>query len=137
GQHNAESSSLAGGFILSDNPYGDLQPKTFGADPLYVPQLAVGRLVETPTEMKSALDQYMNTNGVRSPNASYNAAYDWMTSTGQAVDSALNPRVPAGKATSNFSDTWTKTDAKNAIAANAHGFISINAHSNSSQSLPA
>ena len=137
GKDNATSSSLSAGFLLSDNPYGDLNPFTFGATPLYVPQLAVGRLVETPADIMAGIDQYIASNGVRTPNASFNAAYDWMKATGQAVGAALDPRVPSGAASSNFSDTWTRQDAKTALQVAAHGFVSINAHSNFSETLPA
>ena len=91
GQANAASSAMASGYVLSDNPYGDVDPTTIGADPLYVPQLAVGRLVETPDDIESTIDSYTGSNGVRTPNASFNAAYDWMLSTGQAVDAATRP----------------------------------------------
>ena len=90
---------MASGYVLSDNPYGDLDPTTLGADPLYVPQLAVGRLVETPSDITSTIDAYVGTNGVRTPNASFSAAYDWMLSTGQAVNDATSQHVPAGSAT--------------------------------------
>jgi uncharacterized delta-60 repeat protein len=137
GNDNPTSASLSAGYIMSDNPYGDVDPSAFGATPFYVPQLAVGRLVETPTDITTAIDQYVSSGGVRTPTASYNAAYDWMTSTGQAVNSALSPRVPAGSATSQFNNTWTRQDAKNGLQTAAHGFVSINAHSNYSQQLPA
>ena len=45
----------------------------------------------------STIDSYTGSNGVRTPNASFNAAYDWMLSTGQAVDAATSPLVPAGE----------------------------------------
>jgi uncharacterized delta-60 repeat protein len=134
---NAESAALSGGFVLSDNPYGDVNPSTFGATPFYVPQLAVGRLVETPTDITNAIDQYVSSNGVRTPTASFNAAYDWMKGAGQTVDSSLSPRVPAGAASTQFNDTWTRQDAKNGLQTAAHGFVSIDAHSNSSQVLSA
>ncbi len=137
GQANAASSAMADGYVLSDNPYGDVDPTTIGADPLYVPQLAVGRLVETPSDITSTIDSYVGSNGVRTPNASFNAAYDWMLSTGQAVDAATSPRVPAGSATAQLNSTWTRQDAKNGLQLAAHGFVSINAHSNTSQSLSA
>ncbi|MEY2452234.1 MAG: hypothetical protein QOD92_1808, partial [Acidimicrobiaceae bacterium] len=137
GAANAESASLSAGYILSDNPYGDVNPSTFGATPLYVPQLAVGRLVETPTDITNAIDQFVTSGGVRTPTASFNAAYDWMKAAGQAVDGVLGPRVPGGSATSQFGDTWTRQDAKNGLQQSAHGFVSINAHSNFSQQLSA
>jgi uncharacterized delta-60 repeat protein len=137
GKDNATSSSLSSGFLLSDNPYGDLNPFTFGATPLYVPQLSVGRLVETPGDIIAGIDQYIATQGIRTPNASYNAAYDWMKATGQAVSAALDPRVPSGTATTNFSDTSTRQDLKSALQIAAHGFVSINAHSNFAEALPA
>ena len=74
---------------------------------------------------------------MRTPNASFNAAYDWMLSTGQAVDAATSPLVPAGAASSQLNGSWNRQDAKDGMQLAAHGFVSINAHSNSSQSLSA
>ena len=137
GQANAASAAMAAGYVLSDNPYGDLDPATVGADPVYVPQLAVGRLVETPSDITTTIDSYTHSNGVRTPNASFNAAYDWMLSTGQAVDTATSALVPAGAASSQLNGSWNRQDAKDGMQLAAHGFVSINAHSNSSQSLSA
>ena len=140
GTHNATTAALAESFVLSDNPYGDVSPSTLGADPVYLPQLAVGRLVETPADIMSAVDVYMTSHGIRTPTASFNAAYDWMLTAGQQVDAAVGPDV-ATRTTKLDTDLlaqanrWTKTDAAAGLEVAAHGFFSINAHSDPTQTL--
>ena len=44
--NNELVSSLSYGIVLTDDPYADAHPVKIGAGELYVPDLAVGRLVE-------------------------------------------------------------------------------------------
>jgi hypothetical protein len=44
--------------LLSDNPYGTDRPYRFYGAPLFLPTLAVGRLVETPAEIAAYLNEY-------------------------------------------------------------------------------
>ncbi|NJP07768.1 MAG: DUF3418 domain-containing protein, partial [Chloroflexaceae bacterium] len=45
--------------FLTDNIYGDDVPDLWGEQLLFVPDRAVGRLVETPEEIRTYLDQYV------------------------------------------------------------------------------
>ena len=45
------SAALSQGYFLSDDPYASPTPLLVGGQELYTPSLAVGRLVETPTEI--------------------------------------------------------------------------------------
>ena len=112
GLHNPTTAALAESFVLSDNPYGDVSPSTLGADPVYLPQLAVGRLVETPADIMSAVDVYKTSHGIRTPTASFNAAYDWMLTAGQTVDARRRPgcatRTTKLRHRLSPSDRWTR-----------------------------
>jgi hypothetical protein len=56
-------SALASSHFLSDDPYGDIDPVTWMDRRLYVPDVAIGRLVETPAEITTMIDQYLASNG--------------------------------------------------------------------------
>ncbi len=52
---NPLGAALRNRMILSDNPYGTDRPYRFYGFPLFIPQLAVGRIVETPAEIADFL----------------------------------------------------------------------------------
>ena len=52
------SAAAAASDLLTDDPYGDVNPMPWLDRYLYVPDVAVGRLVETPAQIVAALDQY-------------------------------------------------------------------------------
>ena len=52
---NPLGAALRNRMILSDNPYGTDRPYRFYGFPLFIPDLAVGRIVETPAEIADFL----------------------------------------------------------------------------------
>ena len=136
GKDNALSGSLRGGFLLSDDPYGDLNPAPWLDSTLYVPDVAIGRLVETPADITKAVDQFVASGGVRAPTAAYTAGYDFNADGAQLVADRLAQRVAATAAATTINGTWSKTDAINGMASAAHGYISVNAHYDAYRALP-
>ena len=134
---NQLSAALRGGYVLSDDVYGDFNPIPWLDTQAFVPDVAVGRLVETPQEIGTALDAYVASNGVRSPNSAYTAGYDFNSDGAQQVATSLAPRVPAGTAMTSINGTWTRSDAINGITTAAHGFVAVNAHYDAYRALPA
>ena len=63
GANNELSAALGAGRILSDDPYADTTPVQYLNRQLFVPDLSVGRLVESPTEIVAALTRYRTFNG--------------------------------------------------------------------------
>ena len=61
------TTSLALGYLLSDDPYGDAAPLAVGTRELFVPDVALGRLVETPAEIVVAVDNYRTFHGELDP----------------------------------------------------------------------
>ncbi|MFV9503056.1 MAG: peptidase [Oscillochloridaceae bacterium umkhey_bin13] len=57
---SALAAALRYRMLLSDNPYGTEQPYNFYGAPLYLPQLAVGRIVEDPLQIATYLRTYQN-----------------------------------------------------------------------------
>ena len=58
---NNDALSTAGaGQMLSDDPYGDVNPVPYLNRQLYIPDLAVGRLVETPADIVATLNRFVS-----------------------------------------------------------------------------
>ena len=137
GADNAQSSAAKKGFILSDNPYGDFAPTAMLDTQLFVPQVAVGRLVETPAEMAASVDGCVSAGCRTTPSASFVTGYAPMDKGAQEINNILATRVPNGSANSQVNNTWTRSDAATGLANAAHGFDVINAHYDYSRALPA
>ncbi len=137
GKENPLSAALRGSYLLTDDVYGDLNPIPWLDSFVYVPDLAVGRLVETPADIVKAVDQYVSSNGRRSPTTAYTAGYDFNSDGAQAVADTLRFRVPNGAAFTTINETWNRTDAIAGFAAAAHGYASVNAHYDAYRALPA
>ena len=95
------TSSQAGlrlNFVLSQDGYGASEFLSLNGTELPVPDLAVGRLVETPTDMLKQLDAYfMTVNGVApAPEAALVTGYDFMDDVAQAVKGELTSALGAG-----------------------------------------
>src|SRR5262249_29393129 len=52
-----QSTALANHYLLTDDPYGDFDPIPWKQDAVYVPDVALGRLVETPADIQLQLEQ--------------------------------------------------------------------------------
>ena len=84
--------ALGTSHFLSDDPYGDLDPIEWATRRLYVPELAIGRLVETPAQITAQLDAFADASGRLDASRAYAAGYDFMT------DGAGSVRDDAGAA---------------------------------------
>ena len=80
--------------VLSDDPYATTDPIPYLQRQLFVPQLAVGRLVETPAQITGALDRFVAFGGDLDPASARTTGYDFLKD-GAA---ALPPRLPASSA---------------------------------------
>ena len=50
--------ALSLGYVLTDNPYGVASPMAIGPRELFVPEIGIGRLVESPAEIDEALQTF-------------------------------------------------------------------------------
>ena len=91
---SASQASLRLGYVLSQDDYGaaielDQKITTFP-----VPDLAVGRLVETPAEIIGMVDAYLTTAAgvVNTPTSALVTGYDFLTDNAEAVAAAVQAR---------------------------------------------
>ncbi len=84
--------------FLTDDPYGDVDPIAWFNRRLYVPDLAVGRLVETRDEIVATIQAYLDPNGdgihddtgVIPADATYMTGYDFMADGAQETRTVLD-----------------------------------------------
>ena len=122
GRSNPLARSAAAGRVLTDNIYGDFNPGTIGDSALLVPELAVGRLVETPTQISTQIDAFIGSGGRLVAGTQSVAAYDFLLDSGAAIASNLGSTN-----TSLINDSWNRSALLTALGANPK-VISLNAH---------
>ncbi len=136
GENNVEADALSLGYYFSDDPYGSPQPLGVGSATLYTPQLAVGRLIESDTEIESALQRFLSSSGNLDATASLTTGYSFLTSGAEAVSAnlasdGLSPQTL-------ISSSWTTANLDSALTGPATPAVdSLNAHFDYSRALPA
>jgi len=138
GQNNAIVGSFVTGNVLTDNAYADFNPHTWLDHQLFIPQVAIGRLVETPDQMVRQVSQFINAGGQLDPSTALTTGYDFLADGAQQVAGALDGVVGAANQQRLINGTWTRTDLGNAF--NGHtpvpDIASINAHFDQHRLLP-
>ena len=127
---NALYAAAATSHFLSDAPYGSTVTIPWLNRQLYLPQLAVGRLVETPIEIQRQLELYVAANGLLTPDSALTTAYDFLTDGGKAVKAGLDAVVPAPASNGLLSDTWDAAQLRGAFTGKnpPDDILSVNAH---------
>ena len=128
------TAAMAASRILSDDPLGDIDPIPWLDHELYVPDLAVGRLVESPADIVAQVQQFIAADGVLDPSTALTTGYDFLSDGAEAVHAGLGK--PGQKL---INDTWTRADEEAALypaGAEAPMVAALNAHYDHSRSLP-
>ena len=126
--------------ILTDDPLGDLDPIPWLDHALYVPDMAVGRVVETPGEIAAQVDMFIAANGQLDPQTSLTMGYDFLSDGAEAVDNALGGGIEAAKRTKIINETWAKGDVLAALypsGGTSPDIATVNAHYDHNKALPA
>ena len=123
------SAAAAAGVILTDDPYGlaDAYP-SFGGH-LYVPTVAVGRLVDTADQIRGQLDRFRYADGVLAGDSALTGAYGAWAELPQLVSEKLAWRLGADES---LEQPWSREDAESRLfprGADAPRIVSLNAHS--------
>ncbi|MGD8967587.1 MAG: hypothetical protein PVI07_08775, partial [Anaerolineae bacterium] len=118
--------SLAEGYTLSDDFYADREPFAWFGRQLYLPDYAIGRLVEMPQEMVKLIDVYLTRGGQASPETGLVVGYDFLADSAREIKGRLEEM---GIGTSSLiSDTWTADELRAALLATRHDLNAVNAH---------
>ena len=116
---NALIGSALAGRILSDDPFGSFSPVSFGGTHLYGPDVALGRLVESPGQINATIAEYLDVNaglpgdpiGTLRPDKTLSAGYDFMTLVSNDITSAFQQQLPGAAHASLVNNSWDKNDA--------------------------
>ena len=86
----SSQASLKLDYVLSQDAYGSSVDVSFKSHFIPVPDLAVGRLVETPDDIMVMLDAYLGTpDGVVTPGSAFVSGYDFLAESAEAVQVEL------------------------------------------------
>ena len=88
--NNQYLSSYGLGFLPTDDPLGDVN---YSGEGPYVPELAVGRLVETPAQIIGQLSQYITRNGAIAPTRALTTGYDFLSDGASQISAGLKARL--------------------------------------------
>jgi len=134
--NNELVSSLSYGIVLTDDPYADAHPVKIGAGELYVPDLAVGRLVEQPAQITKALASYRTSLGLLDASTAAVSGYDFLSDGATGVKDALAGHGINVNSTL-ISSSWTKADLDGVLDSSTSKVLSVNAHFDHNEALPA
>ncbi len=87
---NAMYGALVTRHFLSDDTYGDIDPIAWLDRYLNVPELGVGRLVESAADIVIAADNYVLSGGILDPQTALSAGYDFVADAAQDIDDTFN-----------------------------------------------
>jgi alpha-tubulin suppressor-like RCC1 family protein len=108
--NNPLSSAFALSRYATDTPFGTPRPLLVTGQVVYAPTLAVGRLGETAAAIAAQLDRYRTVGGVADAAAAGRTAtvtdYDFLTSGGNAVASALGADYAVDHTLTGKTATW-------------------------------
>ncbi|HEY7332456.1 MAG TPA: PxKF domain-containing protein [Candidatus Limnocylindria bacterium] len=138
-------SSLRLDYVLGQDAYGAGTEISLRASTFPVPQLAVGRLVETAVEASGMIDAYTATNGVVAPQTSLVTGYDFLEDAANAVSDELASGTgrPVDEliAPNNISPTdpasWTATQLRTAFLGSRHDITFLAGHFSANSALAA
>ena len=129
--------------ILSDDPYGESAARSLGDRYLYVTDLALGRVVESPTEIVDALDTYVDFDGTLDIDTATVLGYDFLADGSAEIADIVDDTLPVDDELAlgpdpSTGDGWTAARATDKLAeASTRALVSLNAHFDHYRSLPA
>ncbi len=133
----ASQASLRLGYVLTQDFYGSLRPISRFDHELYLPDLAVGRVGETSSQIAAMIDAFKATNGTVAPTRALVAGYDFLSdaagfiadqlqANALTVDRALIQPVGDGPTAPT---AWTGDQLKAKLfGTTTFGILSLNAH---------
>ena len=121
------SKSLEQRYFLSDDYYVGLLPLPWRGRELYLPHLSIGRLVEKPSEIATAIGAFLAQPAI-TPSDALVTGYDFLIDQADAISTTLVSQgiAPVGL----INDTWTDEDFRTHVftTPDAHDLNSLNAH---------
>ena len=146
---NAMFGALVTRHFLSDDTYGDIDPIPWLDRYLNVPELGVGRLVESAEDIQNAAENYVAFGGMLDPQTALSAGYDFIADAAQDIDDTFSTYGPAlgfvvepaliDQPDVDPLSAWTRSDFLSATRLNTPhpvGLVSFNMHFDFDEALP-
>ncbi len=127
---NPIGSALEQRYFLSDDYYAAFLPLEFKARELYLPQLGVGRLVESPSDIVMSIDTFLGLPGrTVTPNSALVTGYSFLTQQANDINAKLHNFGIAAPDTL-INDSWTAKQFRASFfgPSVARGLNSLNSH---------
>jgi hypothetical protein len=126
--------ALHANYFLTDDYYADRDPTPFWGRELYIPDLAVGRLIETPDEIIAFIDAFLDNSQITLGQVLV-TGYDFVQDTARANCSDWRADLGRESADCLIGDDWMADElrARQLAAAPPFKVQSINGHANHHQ----
>ena len=152
---SASQASLRLNYVLSQEDYGAKFSVSYGNDEIPIPDLAVGRLVETVAEATGMIDAYLLTGSeeggtpgvIPTPTTSLVTGYDFLQDAADAIQSEFASGLGGGTQTdtliapNNISPedplSWDADDLANSFLGSRHDLVFLAGHFSASSALAA
>ena len=132
----ASEAGLKVGLVQGQDGYGTQANISRGDHTFAVPDLAVGRLVDTANDISTIVDAYIATNGMVTPNSALVTGYDFVGDAAEAI------KIETDAGTSAPSDTliqgpglppsdpsaWSADDMRAKLFAGGHDLVVLSGH---------
>lgn len=126
--------ALRNNYYLTDDYYADREPTAFSGREVYLPDLAIGRLIETPDEVGAVIDAFLTGPYTLTVSNTLVTGYDFFQDSASAMCSTWQSDLgPAGNVDcSLIGDNWLLNDyrAKQLTANPPFTLQAINGHAN-------
>lgn len=95
---SASQTSLRSNLVLGQDAYGSVLDVSLKGTLFPLPELAVGRLIETPTEIAGTIDRYVALTGgtLPTPSSSLVTGYDFLTDAADAFAAGMQAGIAGG-----------------------------------------
>jgi hypothetical protein len=127
----SSQASLRLNYVLSQDDYGSRCHVRLGSSDYALPDLAVGRLVETPANIMAVIDAYLDeaTSGViPEPTSALVTGYDFLADAAEAVRTHLNACINGSSDALIADPTWAPSDPRSWTAADLRPLLLENRH---------
>jgi len=99
---------------LTDDYYVDREPISWNGHELYLPDLATGRLIETPSEIEGLIDEFIANNGQTDVGKALATGYDFIQDAAAEMCTLLGTDMGAANVDcSIIGSSWNGTDLRN------------------------
>ncbi len=142
---STSDASLRRDYVLSQDNYGSGVAVSLRTSDFPVPGLAVGRLVETPSEVAGMLDAYATTSGEISPTSSLVTGYDFLADAANEVQDELeagtgapaDPLITESGISPQDPASWTAAQLRAKLLGSRHDAIFLAGHFSANSALAA